>query len=100
MYYREPNPDRDLSYKLLNYLIQGSAADQTKQVAIDWNGVRDPDCHLLCLVHDEVNISAPVDKAVSAMKTLRETMDVDHFDVPFRSEGYSGPNWSNIEKCE
>ena len=31
VYYREPNPDRDLSYKLLNFLIQGSSADQSKQ---------------------------------------------------------------------
>lgn len=97
-YYREPNPERDLSYKLLNYLIQGSAADQTKQSAIDWFEGKGPDDHLLCLVHDEDNISAPAEEAPRAMKWLREAMDAPRFDVPFASEGYIGPNWADLEK--
>jgi DNA polymerase I-like protein with 3'-5' exonuclease and polymerase domains len=98
-YYREPNPERDLSYKLLNYLIQGSAADQTKQSAIDWYDQKGPDDHLLCLVHDEDNISAPAEEADRAMSLLQEAMDRPRFDVPFMSEGYRGPNWAELEKC-
>jgi DNA polymerase I len=97
-YYREPNPTRDMSYKLLNYLIQGSAADQTKQTAIDWVAVKPRDHHLIALVHDEANISVPIGQEKSGMKILREAMDVDRFDVPFRSEGYFGKNWSQLEK--
>ena len=97
-YYREPNPDRDLSYKLLNYLIQGSAADQTKDVAVKWEQVRSPDAKLLCLVHDEVNISAPKEDARAHMNTLQQEMDAKRFDVPFQSEGYVGPNWADIIK--
>lgn len=101
VYYREPDPTgRDLSYKLLNYLIQGSAADQTKQSAIDWYDAKGPDDHLLCLVHDEDNISAPAEEAPRAMKILREAMDADRFDVPFRSEGYIGPNWADIKEYD
>lgn len=97
-YYREPNPDRDLSYKLLNYLIQGSAADQTKQSIIDWDAARAPTDTLLAAVHDENNICAPLGDEDGAMRRLREAMDAPRFDVPFMSEGYIGPNWADIEK--
>jgi DNA polymerase I-like protein with 3'-5' exonuclease and polymerase domains len=79
IYYREPNPDRDLSYKLLNYLIQGSAADQTKQSIIDWHAGKGTGVHLLAAVHDEINISSPIDQTPSAMKHLRLAMDAPLF---------------------
>lgn len=96
VYYREPDPARDLSYKLLNYLIQGSAADQTKQAMIDWDRDRAPGDVLLAAVHDEINISAPKEDAAGAMRRLRFAMNADRFDVPFMSEGYTGPNWGEI----
>jgi DNA polymerase I-like protein with 3'-5' exonuclease and polymerase domains len=99
-YYREPNPDRDLSYKLLNYLIQGSAADQTKQSMIDWHAGRQPGDVLIAAVHDEINISAPIDGHRKSMAWLKEAMDAPRFDVPFASEGYAGPNWADIEEYE
>lgn len=98
LYYREPNPDRDLSYKLLNYLIQGSAADQTKQSIIDWDGNKGAGDLLLAAVHDEINISAPIDTAPDSMMRLQESMDAPRFDVPFASEGYFGPNWADIKE--
>lgn len=100
VYYREPNLERDLSYKLLNYLIQGSAADQTKQAMIDWDANRAPGDILLAAVHDEINISAPVGDAAGAMRRLREQMNKERFDVPFTSEGFKGPNWSDISEYE
>lgn len=96
-YYREPNPERDMSYKLLNYLIQGSAADQTKQAMIDWRAEAPPEHQLIAAVHDELNISVPAEDATRGMRVLRRTMDADRFDVPFRSEGYFGPNWADLE---
>ena len=100
VYYREPNPDRDLSYKLLNYLIQGSSADQTKQSIIDYDNERNPNEFLIAAVHDELNISVPADNKEAGMVRLRNAMDKDRFDVPFRSEGYAGPNWADITKYE
>lgn len=101
LYSREPHPTRDLSYKLLNYLIQGSAADQTKQSIVDWHyTLRGPDDVFLATVHDENNISAPADSAPDSMRRLRESMDAPRFDVPFRSEGFIGPNWADIKECE
>lgn len=99
LYYREPDPTgRDLSYKLLNYLIQGSAADQTKQAMVDWAHGDTHGAVLIAAVHDEINISAPIEQAQQAMRHLRLSMDADRFDVPFRSEGFHGPNWSEIKE--
>lgn len=100
VYYREPDPARDLSYKLLNYLIQGSAADQTKQAIIDHDATREPHDLLIAPVHDEINISAPIEDEVGAMQTLKTAMNYPRFDVPFESDGFKGENWAELEECE
>lgn len=91
---------RTFEYKLLNYLVQGSAADQTKQSIIDWSESRTWESTFLATVHDEINISAPKDDWQRHMATLREAMNKDRFDVPFKSEGFVGPNWEDIEASE
>ena len=102
IYYAEPPKVvngrlMDFAYKLLNYLIQGSAADQTKESICDWNDARKWSDIFLATVHDEINISAPIDDAPNAMKRLREAMDADRFDVPMLSEGFWGENWADIK---
>lgn len=102
-YYREVStkyPTRDFSYKLLNYLIQGSAADQTKQCLVDWNSTRYPGSKFLATVHDEINISVPADEWRDHMTHLREVMNSDRLDCPMLSEGFVGENWHEIEPCE
>lgn len=101
-YYSEPpkvikGSYRSFEYKLLNYLIQGSAADQTKQSIIDWGADRKWDQVFLATVHDEINISAPRDSWDPAMRHLQRAMEADRFDVPFKSEGFKGENWHDIE---
>lgn len=91
---------RSFEYKLLNYLIQGSAADQTKQSIIDWDDNRTWESTFLATVHDEINISAPGESWQEHMMCLKEAMDKDRFDVPFKSEGFVGPNWEEIEEAE
>lgn len=91
---------RDFAYKLLNYLIQGSAADQTKQALCDWNDSRKWDHVFLATVHDEINISAPKECATGAMVLLKESMNAARFDVPFTSEGFIGENWADLKECE
>lgn len=89
---------RSFEYKLLNYLIQGSAADQTKQCIIEWNKLKDPCDIFMATVHDEINISAPEDQELGAMETLTIAMeDVCKFEVPMRSEGFSGPSWGAVK---
>lgn len=105
LYYVEPpklvkGRMMDFAYKLLNYLIQGSAADHTKEAICDWEDTRLWSDTFLATVHDEINISAPKEDAVAAMQRLRLAMDKDRFDVPIRSEGFIGPNWHEIEKVD
>lgn len=105
LYYVEPAKEirgrlMDFSYKLLNYLIQGSAADHTKQAICDWQASRKWSDTFLATVHDEINISAPKEDVIPAMKRLREAMDANRFDVPIRSEGFVGPNWHAIEEFD
>ncbi len=90
---------RSFEYKLLNYLVQGSAADQTKQSIIDWDDTRSWETTFLATVHDEINTSAPKEEAPQHMAVLKAAMDKDRFDVPFKSEGFMGPNWEEIEPC-
>jgi DNA polymerase-1 len=105
IYYKEPSKmiggkSRDFSYKLLNYLVQGSSADQTKQCIIDWDKARDTGEEFLATVHDEINISVPEGQVEHGMARLQDVMDQDMFDVPMRSEGFVGNNWQDIKRVD
>lgn len=87
---------RSFEYKLLNYLIQGSAADQTKQCIIEWDGQKTQEV-LMATVHDEINISAPEDLAPTAMSRLKRSMEEScAFDVPMLSQGFIGLSWGEV----
>lgn len=96
IYYAEMKDGKDFSYKLLNYLIQGSAADQTKDAIGDWEDHRHWDAVFLATVHDELNISAPAEAWEPHMETLKVCMERDRFDVPMLSEGFKGDNWHDL----
>lgn len=53
----------------------------------------------LATVHDEINISAPMERAREDMAVLREVMDAPRFDAPFQSEGFIGNNWYDLVEC-
>lgn len=88
---------RSFEYKLLNYLIQGSAADQTKQTIIDWDQMYGNDGLFLAALHDEINLSIPAEDALNAMAHLQEVMNRARFDVPMLSEGFVGPNFGDLD---
>jgi len=92
----------DFEYKLLNYLVQGSAADVTKQAIIDWydNSERSRDTRFLVTVYDEINISAPDDIAAQQMLVLKKVMQMDRISVPMLSSGKWGRSWGDAVKCE
>lgn len=107
LYYVEP-PSRvngrmqSWEYKLINYLIQGSAADVTKEAICRWyygggpsNGAR-----FLLTVYDEINITSEPARERENMDFLRETMNGMELDVPMRSDGKRGERWGALEKCE
>lgn len=84
-------------YKLLNYLIQGSAADCTKEALIRYGDLNSSDSRFLLTVHDEVDISAPKGVFKREMLRLRECMMSVEFDLPMLSDAEFGPRWSELD---
>lgn len=90
---------RSFEYKRLNYLVQGSAADCTKQAIINYHKAK-KDGRFLVTVHDEINISAPKGVWKKEMKILKEAMEGIPFDVPMLSDGKVGNSWGNLQACK
>jgi DNA polymerase I-like protein with 3'-5' exonuclease and polymerase domains len=87
---------RTFEYKLLNYLIQGSAADCTKEAIIRHSEAGWGDARFVVTVHDEINISAPKGAFKREMLRLRESMMSIEFDLPMLSDAEFGPNWADM----
>ena len=103
IYCERPGDDgRSKDYKLINYWIQGGAADITKQALIDWHNDPRKACRFLVTVYDEINGSAPLEIEAEQMRVLQENMERARFgmDVAMLSDGKRGFNWAALEKCE
>lgn len=88
---------REFSYKMLNYLVQGSSADQTKDAMIRFAQAAGPG-RLLASVHDELLLIAPTKERARYMKLLKTAMEDAGLDVPMLSDGKWGRSWSTLEK--
>jgi DNA polymerase I-like protein with 3'-5' exonuclease and polymerase domains len=83
---------------MLNVLIQGSAADCTKQAVIDYYKVKGKDDRLLLTVHDEILAMCPKKTMKKSMQVLKDCMEAVEFEVPMLSEGtYSDKDWVNTK---
>ncbi len=83
----------DFSYKLLNYHIQGSAADQTKESLIK-GGYRTQYRRFLISCHDENVYSMDPNNLRKEIAEVRSAMeDPTGWDVPWRCDVEVGPNW-------
>lgn len=102
LYFAEPPglDGRSKLYKLINYLIQGSAADLTKEVLIQWHEHPLRQARFLVTVYDEINGSAPPEIADFEMKLLREVMEQERMSIPMLSDGKKGPSWGELTKCD
>lgn len=94
---------REFDYKMVNVLIQGSAADCTKEAlirfrkAIRENG-KDNEWFILLNVHDQLTASVPKKDLKQAMEILRTCMESVEFDVPILSEGsVSSTTWADLK---
>jgi len=92
---------QELDYKLPNVLIQGSAADCTKEAIIRYCDQKPKHHKLLLTVHDEFLSSVPAEEADSGMAILAEAMESVEFDVQMLSDGKSSKiNWASLETCK
>lgn len=89
---------REFDYKLVNCLIQGSAADITKEAFIRYQDMK-PSHHMLYMtVHDQLTGSCPVGELKEGMEVMREAMEGIELDVPLLSEGdISFTNWAELQ---
>jgi DNA polymerase I-like protein with 3'-5' exonuclease and polymerase domains len=87
-----PRIKRAMTYKGLNKLIQGSAADQTKaaMVALDRAGFR-----VLLQVHDELAVS--VSSREEAQEAARIMCNAVELEVPSRVDVELGPSWGEAK---
>jgi DNA polymerase I-like protein with 3'-5' exonuclease and polymerase domains len=87
-----PGIKRAYTYKALNKLIQGSAADMTKKAMIELHkeGIIP---HIQ--VHDELDISVESPEHANKIKDIMENA-VD-LEVPNKVDYESGPNWGQIK---
>ena len=87
-----PGIKRAYTYKALNKLIQGSAADMTKKAMIELHkkGIIP---HIQ--VHDELDISVESPEHAEKIKNIMESA-VD-LEVPNKVDYESGPNWGQIK---
>jgi DNA polymerase I-like protein with 3'-5' exonuclease and polymerase domains len=84
-------------YVLLNYIIQGSSADQTKQAIINYERTRQWG-RFLATVHDEICISVAPEHLEEEVAVLKAAMEAGEFDIPMRATVDIGPNWATMEE--
>lgn len=81
------------TYRALNRLIQGSAADQTKKAMVDlWKQVG---VIPLIQIHDELNISVASETQAKDIKEIMESAVELH--VPVKCDVEIGDNWGEIK---
>jgi len=90
--------DQKKIYALVNYLIQGVAAEtfKMKLLALDALGLAE----FMCIpVHDEVILDVPLDRVAEVAETLRTGMtDLTTFAVPITAGVSTGKNWRDKEE--
>ena len=86
-----PGIRRAYTYKALNRLIQGSAADMTKKAMIELHKMKIIP-HIQ--VHDELDISVEDDKQAKQIVEIMES--AVELKVPNKVDYESGENWGQI----
>lgn len=92
-----PSNGRSWEYKALNTLIQGSAADQTKEALIYVAERLRPDERILGTVHDEISVSCPPERVEEVKALMNEAANVLACDVTMLMDINVGSNWAEAK---
>lgn len=88
---------RSFEYKMLNLLIQGGAADCTKEAMIRYHEATNTG-RLTVQVHDELLVNVPKTDKRKEMRLLKDCMESIEFDVPMLSDGsMSAVSWARMK---
>lgn len=93
-----PSNGRIWAYKALNLLIQGSAADQTKEAIIQAYDMLGTKGRILGTVHDEINISAPVSSEDFMISMMHLAANGLPCDCPMVMSTGVGQTWAEASK--
>jgi DNA polymerase I len=89
---------RTYDYKLVNVLIQGSAADCTKEALIAYHNFKSSSTRLYLSAHDELLASVPRREWRDQMELMRRCMESVQFNVAMLSEGaVSHKSWGDLQ---
>jgi len=88
--------EKGKSYKMLNYLIQGSCADVTKEAMIRVASA--PDYTINLQIHDELLGFCEKGKEAQAVKQLKDAMESIETDVPMTATIKTGNNWGGMNE--
>lgn len=92
---------KTFDYKMINTLIQGSAADCTKESMIRYWESKPKGHRLILTVHDEMVSSVPAAEMVAAQTAMRASMEKVEFLIPMLSEGaWSAENWASMKNYD
>jgi DNA polymerase I-like protein with 3'-5' exonuclease and polymerase domains len=105
LYYCEPpqysekyKRDMTFEYKLLNYLLQGSGADVTKETLIRYDAHPKRRGRFLNTVYDEISFTCAPKQMKQEQKVLQECMLSIETDIPMLSDGEAGASWGELKK--
>lgn len=82
-------------YKLINYLVQGSSADVTKEAMCRLNEAGLPG-RMLVSVHDEIDWSLPIGQE-DCIREIDAIMKSIEIDVPMLSDTETGESWGSLQ---
>jgi DNA polymerase-1 len=91
---------KSYEYKMLNYLVQGSSADQTKAAMIKFFK-ESKHAKLILSVHDELVVSVSRKHVKEVMQKLIDCMcNAIPLNVPMLIDGEIGDNWADMKPFE
>jgi len=93
-YWHENGHRRAFTYKALNKLIQGSAADMTKKAMLELHK-RGITPHIQ--IHDELDISIPLGEGDNSKDIIQVMEKAVELQIPNKVDYESGPNWGTIK---
>jgi DNA polymerase I-like protein with 3'-5' exonuclease and polymerase domains len=98
-YSKKYQREMSFEYRMLNYLVQSSAADITKQAIVNYDQHPRRSGRFLVAVHDELNVAGPAYNSGGRheMEVLRESMESVPLDVALLTEGEYGPSWGELQ---
>lgn len=88
--------DKGKEYAVVNYLVQGTAAEAFKSALVDLDNAGYGQ-YMLLPVHDEQNFEVPIEHADDMKHDIEEIMVRTNYSLPLTVEGSLGRSWGEAK---